>query len=201
MCLLYCRVGFDWTITIICKQGVYLLFDGLFFKHYNLSRVISMFILLSDLNYQNLATGLTNDTTTLFVCSKSVVWLQCMNLINNKSFDSWRLNTICVRTTKHWRYYLTSTRTMSFRCNITFPHATKPLLKTRFTKITFWWILYCLNSCCSWFFLLWHDSWWWSTNKTFFYFRFHKFSTNQKCNCRSDELIISCWVGMDRNVE
>ena len=68
-----------------------LLFDGLFFKHYNLIRVISMFILLSDLNYQNLATGLTNDTTTLFVCSKSVVWLQCMNLINIKVLilDDW----------------------------------------------------------------------------------------------------------------
>ena len=100
------------------------------------------------------------------------------------------MNTICVQTTKHWRYYLTSTRKMSFRCNINVPH-NKTFIKNAIHQITFWWILYCLNSCCSWFFLLWHDSWWWSTNKTFFYFRFHKFSTNQKCNCRSEELFIA----------
>ena len=27
--------------------------------------------------------------------------------------------------------------------------------------------------------------------QNFFYFRFHKFSTNQKCNCRSEELFIA----------
>ena len=98
------------------------------------------------------------------------------------------MNTICVQTTKHWRYYLTSK--MLFRCNITLPH-NKTFIKNAIYQITFWWILYCLNSCCSWFFcydMTLDDG---PQTKLFFYFRFHKFSTNQKCNCRSEELFIA----------
>ena len=98
------------------------------------------------------------------------------------------MNTICVQTTKHWRYYLTSK--MLFRCNITLPH-NKTFIKNAIypnyflmNSLLLEWLLLLI-------FLLWHDSWWWSTNKTFFYFRFHKFSTNQKCNCRSEELFIA----------
>ena len=97
------------------------------------------------------------------------------------------MNTICVQTTKHWRYYLTSK--MLFGCNITLLH-NKTFIKNAIYQITFWWILYCLNSCCSWFFC--YDMTLDDGPQTkLFYFRFHKFSTNQKCNCRSEELFIA----------
>ena len=99
------------------------------------------------------------------------------------------MNTICVQTTKHWRYYLTSTRKMLFRCHITLPH-NKTLNKTRFTKLLFdeffiAWIVVALDFfVMTWLLMMVHK-------QNFFYFRFHKFSTNQKCNCRSEELFIA----------
>ena len=57
--------------------------------------------------------------------------------------------------------------------------------KLLFDEFFIAWIVVALDFCVmTWLLMMVHK-------QNFFYFRFHKFSTNQKCNCRSEELFIA----------